>query len=267
MTNRVVLITGITGGLGQVLAHLLHDKGMTVYGTSRSADARIENVNMLRLHITDSGSITRCLDTIIEKEGKIDVVINCINKLVIGSVEETPVEDFREVMETNVIGSYDLGRQSMGIFQRQNSGLLINMSSAGGIIAIPYFASYTAAKFAVETWSEALYHELRDSPIDVVIMQPVAMYMDRPSTGKHIELASLVGDQSKSHLMVDKMAKDTAISPLTPEMVSRKIYDVIAMKSKRPLRVRMGRSKQLAIIKRIAPQGLINYMLKRELPV
>ena len=193
----VVLITGITGGLGEVLAPFLIEKGMTVYGTSRNPNTQMAGVKMLPMQITNSESIGNCLNTIVAQEGQIDVVINCINKLIIGSVEELPIPEFREVYETNVIGGFDLSRQALSIFKKQNKGLMINMSSAGGILALPYFSAYTSSKFALESWSESLYHELRDSPIDVVIMQPVAMKIDRPATGKHIELSSLVGPRFK----------------------------------------------------------------------
>lgn len=263
----VVLISGVSGGLGSVLAKHLAHEGMRVYGTSRNPDKELERVQMLPMDISDSQSIGNCIDSILEKEGRIDAVINCVNKLLIGAVSETPMDDFQSIYETNVMGAYDLSRQLLPVFKKQGKGLIVNMSSAGGILSIPYMSAYTSSKFALEAWSEALYHELRDTEIDVVIFQPVAMHMDRPATGQHLDLSSQVEQGSKSHLMVDMMASDTEKSKLSPEYVSQKIHEILIKKGKRPLRVRLGRSKSLSMLKRIAPQWLLDKMLKQLLPV
>ncbi len=262
----VVLITGITGGLGGILAPYLIEKGMTVYGTSRNPSTKMEGVKMLPMNITDIPSVQNCLTTVAKQEGRIDAVINCINKLVIGSVEETTVEEFRKSYETNVIGAYTLNQQILPIFRKQDKGLIINMSSAGGILSIPYFGSYTSSKAALESMSESLYHELRGTNIDVVVMQPIAMHIDRPATGKHIELSAQVKPNSKSHKMVKKMKVDTLNSKITPLMVSKKIYEVLIYKGKRPFRVRMGMSKGFSFLKRIAPQSVLDFVLKKALP-
>ncbi|MDG2450241.1 MAG: SDR family NAD(P)-dependent oxidoreductase [Saprospiraceae bacterium] len=262
----VVLITGVTGGLGQVIARILTEGGMTVYGTSRKADQTISNCILLPMDIKDSDSIANTLREIVAKEGRLDAVVNCVNEMIIGNVEETSVEEFRSVFEHNVIGAYNLCHQILPYFKKQNNGVIVNMSSAGGELAIPYMSAYTASKFALEAFSEALYHELRDSPIDVVIMQPVAMHMKRPATGNHLHLTKGVKEQSKSHAMVKMMANDTEASKLTPEKVANRIHKVLTSK-KRPLRVRMDKAHVLSLLKRLAPQSLMDLAFKKILPV
>lgn len=262
----IVLITGVTGGLGQVLAQQLSQKGMTVYGTSRKGTETINGCHLIPMEINKSESIALTIQQILDKEGRIDAVINCVNQMIIGSVEETPVEAFRSVFESNVVGLFNVCRQLLPIFKQQNKGVFINMSSAGGFLAIPYMSAYTASKFAVEAFSESLYHELRDTPIDVVIMQPVAMKMERGDTGSHLHLAEGVGELSKSHAMVKMMAIDTAESKLTPEKVAKKIHKVL-ISTKRPLRVRMNKAVTLSILKSFAPQGMMDAILRKILPV
>jgi short-subunit dehydrogenase len=101
---------------------------------------------------------------------------------------------------------------------------------------------------------------MKASNIDVVIMQPVAMHMDRPATGAHLETVKNVTSDSFSHRMVDRMAKDTVASKLTPEIVAEKIYSVIT-REKKPLRVPMDRARVVTLIKRLAPQSLIDRMI------
>ena len=93
-----------------------------------------------------------------------------------------------------------------------------------------------------------------------MIMQPVAMYMDRPATGHHLQLASGVTEDSLSHQMVALMAKDTADSKLTPQMVAEKILQVVQSANK-PLRVPMDRAKAIGLVKRLAPQKMIDKLV------
>ena len=261
--NRmVVLITGASGGFGSVLGKLLVREGMTVYGTSRNPAGK-ENDHkfpILAMEVTDSESVKNCVNEVLEREGRIDVLVNCVNEMFIGSVEEETVEEVRALYDTNVFGALRVCKQVLPTMRRQKGGTIVNMSSLGGLLAVPYMSAYTSAKFALEAMSEALYHEVRRDGIDIVIMQPVAMHMDRPATGAHLRTVANAGPDSTTHRMVRRMAKDTAASKLTPEMVARRVHQVITS-SKKPLRVPMDRAKQLMIVKRLAPQFVIDRMI------
>jgi short-subunit dehydrogenase len=188
------------------------------------------------------------------------VLINCVNRMIIGSVEEETVEEVQALYDTNVFGVMRVCKQVIPVMRTQEKGTIVNMSSLGGLVAVPYMSAYTSAKFALEAFSEALYHEMKPDRIDVVIMQPVAMRMDRPATGAHLETVANVAPDSFSHRMVDRMARDTAASKLTPEIVSDRIYSVIT-REKKPLRVPMDRARAVTLIKRLAPQSVIDRMI------
>jgi short-subunit dehydrogenase len=147
----------------------------------------------------------------------------------------------------------------------QGSGTIVNMSSLGGLLAVPYMSAYTSAKFALEAFSEALYHELKPEGIQVVIMQPVAMRMDRPATGAHLGLVENVTPTSRSHAMLARMTEDTAASKLTPEAVAAKVHEVITS-DRKPLRVPMDRARALGVVKRLAPQFVIDKLIGGLLP-
>lgn len=258
----VVLVTGASGGLGGVLCAYLAGRGMTVYGTMRSPDdtAHDHPFPMLPMEITDSASVERCIDEVLQREGRIDVVINCVNQMFIGSTEEQAIEEVQSLYDTNVFGVMRVCKQVVPVMREQGKGTIVNMSSLGGLLAVPYMSAYTSAKFALEAFSEALYHELRPHGIDVVIMQPVAMKMDRPAAGAHLRTVEKVAVDSFSHKMISKMARDTAASKLTPKMVADKIHSVIT-REKKPLRVPMDRAKPLTLVTRLAPQSLIDRMI------
>lgn len=259
----VILITGASGGLGATLGGVLAGRNMTVYGTMRSPDGREDDYpfTMLPMEVTNQGSVESCVAEVLRREGRIDVLINCVNQMFIGSEEEQTIEEVRSLYDTNVFGVMRVCKQVVPIMKQQGTGTIVNMSSLGGLIAVPYMSAYTSAKFALEAFSEALHHELAPHEINVVIMQPVAMRMDRPATGSHLNTVKNVTANSFSHKMVAQMARDTAASKLTPQRVSERIFEVISAK-KKPLRVPMDRAVPLSLIKRLAPQALIDRMIR-----
>jgi short-subunit dehydrogenase len=262
----VVLITGASGGFGRVLGTTLVKKGMTVYGTMRRPTGDSDYpFPMLPMEITDDASVDACLKEVVRVGGRIDVVVNCVNRMMIGSVEEETADEVRALYDTNVFGALRVCQQVIPIMRQQGGGTIVNMSSLGGLFAVPYMSAYTSAKFALEAFSEAMHHELRSEPIDVVIMQPVAMAIDRPALGGHMALAANVGPDSRSHRMVERMASDSAASSLTPEAVAEKIYSVITRK-KKPLRVPMDRARPMTLLKRLAPQAVVDRVISTLLP-
>jgi len=238
------------------------EAGMTVYGTTRNPAQHEGRYDfpLLEVDVTSDASVDACINALVEKEGRIDVLINCANEMFIGGVHEATVDEVKHLYDTNVFGVMRMCKAVAPVMRAHGSGTIVNMSSLGGVLAVPYMSSYTSAKFAMEAFSEALYHELRFEGVSVVIMQPVAMRMDRPDTGHHLRLVDNVEEGSISHKMLKQMSKDTAASKLTPQAVSERILEVIGS-PKKPLRVPMDRAKGLSVIKRVAPQGVIDKMI------
>ncbi len=256
-----VLVCGASGGLGTVLARTLQDKGMVVRGTMRDpSKSTTPDIDMLAMDVLNEQSVTDCLVAAKEAMGSVDVVVNCINEMVLGSVEETSRQELARVYDINVLGLASIAKAAVPIMRAQGHGLIISMSSLGGLLAVPYLSAYTSSKFALEAFSEALYHEVKAENIDVAIMQPVAMHMDRADVGDHLKVAADSSPASTTQDIVRMMAKDTRASKLTPEKVSLAIYDVIKSKN-RKLRYPLDRARTLGKVKRIAPQSLINKMI------
>lgn len=258
----IVLITGASGGVGRVLASTLATHGMTVYGTMRDP-SRVEAdlpFHVLPMEVTDGHSVRRCVQEVLDREGRIDVLINCVNQMIIGGFDEQTADDVKSLYDTNVFGMLRICQAVVPSMRERGDGLVITMSSLGGLVAVPYLSAYTSAKFALEALSEAMYHELRPDGVDVVIMQPVAMKMDRPATGSHLRLVDGVRAGSLSHRVLDRMESDTADSSLKPETVAKKILAVI-QRRRRPLRVPMDRAVVLGMAKRVLPQSFVNRLV------
>ncbi len=259
----IALVTGTTGGFGSVLASTLAEAGLTVYGTGRNPAEADGPVRMIPMDVSSDDSVAEAIRRIIDREGRLDVVVNCVNEMVVGTIEEQTAAEVARVYDTNVFGALRVWQQALPVMRKQGEngeGLLVSMSSLGGLLAVPTMSAYTSSKFALEAMSEALHRELRGTGIDVVIMQPVAMKMDRPATGSHLQTVAGVGEGSRRLKMLDKMHADTEASGLTPEAVAQRVLELIRG-GKRSLRVPMDRAKPLSVVKRLAPQDLIDRMI------
>lgn len=179
MKNRVVLITGATSGIGKATAELFCANGYTVYGTGRkiSADAealncQVGSIKMLPLDVTDNASVDKCVDEIIRREGKIDILINNAGFGIAGAIEETELEQMQAQLETNLFGVHRMCKKILPLMRSSGGGRIINISSVAGFISIPYQAFYSVSKYGVEAYSRALRAEAEQFGIKVSLIQP-----------------------------------------------------------------------------------------------
>ncbi len=161
--SQTVLVTGASSGIGQVIAQLLTERGFTVYGTSRKPTG-----TLVPLDVRSDASVRACL----ERVGKIDVLVNNAGYTLMGSAEETSIEEAKGQLETNFFGVVRMVNAVLPAMRKAGAGKIINVGSLAGITAIPFGAFYTASKFALEGYSEALWHELRPLGINVILIEP-----------------------------------------------------------------------------------------------
>lgn len=170
--KKVILITGISSGFGKQTARLLAKEGHNVYGTVRTDPAETEPVRYLKMDLTDPVSIRQTVADVVEKEGRIDILINNAGMHTGGPAETTPVEYIKLQMDTSFMGMVYLTREILPLMRRQGGGKIINVGSIGGLLGLPFQAYYCASKFAVEGFSEALRMEVSKFNIKVVIVNP-----------------------------------------------------------------------------------------------
>jgi short-subunit dehydrogenase len=170
--KKVILITGISTGFGKQTARLLAENGHSVYGTVRKETEKTGSVNYLIMDLTDLDSVKKAVSAVIEKEGRIDVLINNAGMHSGGPIETIPAEYIKLQMDTNFMGMVHLTREVLPLMRKQGGGTIINFSSIGGLMGLPYQAFYSASKFAIEGFSEALRMEVNQYNIKVVLINP-----------------------------------------------------------------------------------------------
>jgi NAD(P)-dependent dehydrogenase (short-subunit alcohol dehydrogenase family) len=170
--KKIILITGISSGFGKQTAELLASGGHTVYGTVRRDVEISSSIIGLKLDLTNADSIRQAVQTIIRKVGRIDVLINNAGMHTGGPIETSPIENIKLQMETNFLGTVNLTREVLPVMRKQGGGTIINFSSIGGLMGLPLQAFYSAGKFAIEGFSEALRMEVKQFNIKVVLINP-----------------------------------------------------------------------------------------------
>lgn len=179
MNKKVILITGASSGIGKAGALKLIKEGHTVYAGAR----RIEKMQdiakaggfPIQLDVTSSDDIQKVVDSVIAKEGKIDVLWNNAGFGRYGAVEDVPLDDAKEVLEVNLFAMAGLIQKVTPHMRKAKSGTIINTSSMGGKVYVPLGAWYHASKHAVEGFSDCLRLELQSFGINVVILEPGAI--------------------------------------------------------------------------------------------
>ena len=173
-TKKVIVVSGASSGIGKAIAEHLSAQGHVVYGTSRNPSQISHNqyYKLLSLDVTSDQSTAELVQTVLDREGKIDVLINNAGKGMTGPVEETPLTEVQALFDLNYFGALRMIQAVLPAMRSRRSGLIVNVSSIAGYMGLPYRAHYSAVKSALSMLTEGLRLELKSFGIDVVNLAP-----------------------------------------------------------------------------------------------
>jgi NAD(P)-dependent dehydrogenase (short-subunit alcohol dehydrogenase family) len=169
--ERVVLVTGASAGIGLSVADRLHGRGWSVFGASRRGTGS-KGWTPLTMDVDDDGAVRAGVERVIGTRGRIDAVVAAAGWGLAGAVEQTSISDAKDQLETNFWGAVRVVQAVLPTMRRQGSGRIVLISSIGGVIGIPFQAFYSASKFAMEGYGEALAYEVAPFGIHVSLVQP-----------------------------------------------------------------------------------------------
>lgn len=245
--GKVVLLTGGRVGLGNVIARHLASMGHAVYcGSRETAVPDAEGVRFLRLDVTSDADCREALVEVFARENRLDVIVNNAAVTLSGPTLDFSAEDFRRILETNVIGPFRLVKAATALPVKLE--MVVNITSLNGFFSFPNFGLYSASKFAAEALGLALRYELAPS-IRVVNVAPGAL---RAETAKK---------------MTHKPAREKSallnwLLPLTAmEDVARRVESLIGAVSVPP-RVLIGRDAHIiSMMQRLLPASLVDRLI------
>ncbi|KJD34486.1 short-chain dehydrogenase [Tamlana nanhaiensis] len=170
---KVVLITGGSSGIGKAIGEFLQSNGYIVYGTSRSPEKyKRSKFPILALDVKNNDTICACVAEVISKEGRLDVLINNAGVGITGPIEEIPEAEIKNNFDTNFFGPINVIKAVLPQMRKQNSGLIINVTSIAGYMGLPYRGVYSASKGALSLITEAFRIELKDFNIKMTNLAP-----------------------------------------------------------------------------------------------
>ncbi|WP_088825542.1 MULTISPECIES: oxidoreductase [Listeria] len=270
MSKQVILITGATSGIGYQTAKFLAEQGHRVYGAGRRIEKMdsLKNIGVtsIQLDVTNEESMNKAIQSIIEQEGKIDVLVNNAGYGSYGAVEDVTIEEAKKQFEVNLFGLARLTQLVLPHMRAQNYGRIINTSSMGGRLTSFMGAWYHATKYALEGFSDALRMEVKQFGIDVVLIEPGGIKTDWGFiAADHLEKSAQEGAYAaiakKTAQGMRKQYSGNLMS--NPLIISKAISK--AINSKRPrTRYLIGfGAKPLVFLHAILPDRAFDFLMMR----
>jgi short-subunit dehydrogenase len=264
--QKVILVSGVSSGIGKAIAELLVRSDYRVFGTSRNVAhcADIPGVELLDLDITKPASITHCIDKVLGYAQRIDVLINNAGKALVGGLEETSEQELQEQLDINFMGHVRLTQAVLPVMHRQHSGFIIVISSLLGQVSLPCMGAYSAAKFAVEGYFEALRRELDalELGVRVALIEPGFVRTNLIEHSNLVQTPLTIYTTQREQMI--KSIKEHIARATLPEEVAKYVGKLIK-KEKPRLRHPVGfDSKLINRLKRLLPSSVLDHVWKKE---
>jgi NAD(P)-dependent dehydrogenase (short-subunit alcohol dehydrogenase family) len=261
--DKVVIVTGVSSGIGRVAAEKFAQRGCQVFGTVRSiAKAQpIPGVKFVEMDVRDDASVQRGIQSVIDQAKRIDVLVNNAGMMMLGAVEETSIAEAASLFDTNVLGILRTIKAVLPSMRAQNSGRIINISSVLGFLPAPYLGLYAASKHAVEVLSESLDHEVRQFGIRVVLVEPAFTKTNLDANSP--QAVSLISDYQSERGNVSKAINKNVSSAPEPDGVADTIIDA-AFGKWRMRRQPKGQAFLLSKLRRYLPARLVDSSLRKD---
>jgi NAD(P)-dependent dehydrogenase (short-subunit alcohol dehydrogenase family) len=230
--GKVVVITGASRGLGLETAKFFSEKGFTVYATTRNPPAQVkENIYFLKVDLLDENSVGEAIQAILDKESRIDVLINNAGYAVVGPIESLTELEMKSQMEVNFFAPIRFIQAVLPAMRAQKSGHIINISSVNAFQTPPFGSLYAASKAALESLSESLCIEVQPFNISVSIVEPglIQTRFELPMGTKEIPnnpYQAIIDEIRKG--IEERLAHPELLSPSqTPKEIAKFLFDII----------------------------------------
>ena len=264
MLDTVVVITGVSSGIGRAAAEKFAKLGCRVFGTVRSIDKTppLPGVELVEMDVREDASVERAIKHIIDQAGRISVLVNNAGMSMLGAVEETSVSEAASLFDINVFGVLRTTHAVLPHMRAQRRGRIVNISSVLGFLPAPYMGLYSASKHAVEGLSETLDHEVRQFGIRVTLVEPA--YTRTNLDANSPQASSTLADYDRERAIAARAVAHSIDGAPGPDGVADTIVEA-ALGTWRMRRTPAGQASLLSKLRRFMPAGPVDASLRKAL--
>ena len=257
MSNqKVVLITGASSGNGQATAQSLSQRGYKVFGTSRNPSRAqlLPNVEMLALDVQEDDSVMACVKAVSDHAVHLDVLVNNAGYEMAGALEELSLDEAKAQFETNFFGIMRMVKAVLPLMRQQEHGQIINISSLAGLSALPFMGIYSASKFALEGYTEALRLEVKPFNIHVSLVEPGSL--KTPMMDTRQVAAHQISEYDPWRQRALSAFRESEEKGPGPELVAETVLKIIESTTPRLRYVIGQQAKLVSRLRRFLPEGV-----------
>jgi NAD(P)-dependent dehydrogenase (short-subunit alcohol dehydrogenase family) len=260
--SKVVLVTGVSSGIGRATAIRFSERGCRVFGTVRNIAKvqQIPGVELIEMDIRDEASVKNGIEAVVARADRIDVLVNSAGVTLLGSTEETSIVEAQSLFDTNVLGVLRATQAALPHMRKQRSGRIVNVSSVVGFLPAPFMSLYSASKHAVEGMSETLDHEVRKFGIRVTLVEPSFTRTNLDLNAPHVASAISAYDEDRDRAL--RAIKKNVDDAPEPDEVARTIVEA-ALGGWRMRRTPGGQATLLSVLRRLMPAGPVDTSLRK----
>jgi NAD(P)-dependent dehydrogenase (short-subunit alcohol dehydrogenase family) len=261
-TNTVALVTGASSGIGRETSQLFAEHDARTFGTVRDLRraSLIDQVELIDMDVNDDGSVREAVRSVLEKAGKIDVLINNAGYSLAGGLEETSVEEARQLFETNFFGVLRVTQAVLPSMRRNGYGRIVNISSMLGVLPGPYRGIYAVSKHALAGYTATLDHEVRAFGIRAALVEP--MYTRTKIAKNEKSVQAVIPAYADQKQRVTEIIEQETANGDDPYDVAEVVYDAATAKSPR-LHYPVGEGVMLSRLHRFVPSRLFDSAFRR----
>ncbi len=256
--QKIALVTGGSSGIGRCTAISLKNMGCKVYEISRR-DIPCDGIIHLKADVTDEKAVKSAVESIINADGKIDILINCAGFGISGAVEFTEESEARRQFDVNFFGTVNVTKTVLPFMREKKSGRIVNISSVAAVAHIPFQTYYSASKAAIESYTCCLVNEVRPFGITVTAVQPGDIATEFTAAREK----SFAGDDiygGRIGRSVAGMEKDEE-KGMSPEKAGEYIVKIALKKKVKPAYAIGITYKFLAVLCKVFPSSVRNYIV------
>ncbi len=275
MSQRSVLITGCSSGIGYDAAHSLFKAGWRVFATCRKAEhvdrLTNEGLEALQLDVTDETSMDSALSEILSRTGgSLDALINNAAYATPGAAEDIPTEALREIFETNLFGLHALTRKVIPVMRQQGHGRIVNIGSVLGYVVFKWRAAYVATKYALEGYTDTLRLEMKDTPIKIILINPGPITSrirqnSVPHFEKHINWSASSRAEQYRKSLLKRLYEDRGPDryQLPASAVTTKLFVALEAKNPAPKMYVTTPAYTMNILRRVLPTRALDWLIQK----